>query len=425
MIRFEDVGEHVVLVYSPEQSEPSWLDHKLDDEGQVTFSRTLTVQQTDIVNSAQKNTQDDFDEDDRRFVIGAVEGGYRRIRKDVLGLKYDLLIDGGIRLHKKTFVAERDISIFRRIDDLTDEPIIIGGERVDAIPVDEFVELLRRFPTSSELRLYSFSRVSRILSEYMPTMSNAELRLQDYLKRREARRGNGLKSAGARIGVVSEIELEKFTYLRSRFVEMMKEAESYSESAWQAAVADLFLLVFPQYLAVLHNVCVKERYSKEEKSTDRYIDLMLVGANGSVDIIEIKKPFERALVSKRQYRNNHVPVRELSGSIMQAEKYLFYLSKSGRDGELSITRKHAGELPPDLEVKITNPKAIILAGRDHNLSAQEKFDLEFVRRKYSNVVDVISYDDLLRRLDNVIASLMARTGAMGAPGAVAVDGEAQ
>lgn len=418
MIRFEDVDERVVLVYSSERFEPSWLDHKLSDVGEVTFSRTLTVQQTDIVNSAQKNTDDDLDEDDRRFVIGAVEGGYRRIRKEVLGLKHDLLIDGGIRLDKKTFVAERDISIFRRIDDLTDEPIIIGGERVDAIPVDEFVELLRRFPTSSELRLYSFSRVSRILSEYMPTMSNAELRLQKYLKRREVRRGAGLKLAGGRIGVASELELEKFTYLRSRFLEMMKEAESYSESAWQGAVADLFLLVFPQYVTVLHNVHVKERYSNEEKLTDRYIDLMLVSANGSVDIIEIKKPFERALVSKRQYRNNHVPVRELSGSIMQAEKYLFYLSKSGRDGELSITRKHAGELPPDLEVKITNPKAIILAGRDHNLSAQEKFDLEFVRRKYSNVVDVISYDDLLRRLDNVIASLIARTGATTAPGDV-------
>jgi hypothetical protein len=138
---------------------------------------------------------------------------------------------------------------------------------------------------------------------------------------------------------------------------------------------------------------------------------MLVGANGCADIMEIKKPFQRGLVSKSRYRDNHVPVRELSGSIMQAEKYLFYLSKAGRDGEREITKKHASALPVDLEVRIANPKAIILAGRDNNLSAQEKFDLEFIRRNYSNVVDIISYDDLLRRLDNIVASLTARTAA--------------
>jgi len=191
-------------------------------------------------------------------------------------------------------------------------------------------------------------------------------------------------------------------------VEMLKDAEGYSEADWQATVADLFLLAFPQYVAVLRNVHIRERYSNESKSTKRHIDLLLVGANGCSDIIEIEKPFQRGLVSEETYRNNHVPVRELSGSIMQAEKYLFYLSKSGIDGEIHITTKHKSNLPSGLQIKITNPKAIILAGRDNNLSEQEKFDFEFVRRKYSNVVDIISYDDLLRRLENIIATLTKR-----------------
>lgn len=415
MIRFEDIDGQVVLVYSAEQAAPSWIDHKLDDEGSVTLAHTFTVRKSDVLNHGVDDDVDFIDEDTRLFVIGAVEGGYRRIRKDVLGLKQDLLVDESVGLQRRMFVAERNISIFYRIDDLTEEQIIIGGANVDAIPAEEFRELVRRFPTSSELRLYSYSRVTRILRDYLPTMSDAEARLQDYLERREERSVAARKVAASRVSAASELELEKFTYLRDRFVEMLKDAESYVESDWQAAVADLFLLIFPQYVAVLHNVHVKERYSNPTKPTDRYIDLMLVGANGSADIIEIKKPFERALISKRQYRKNHVPVLELSGSIMQAEKYLFYLSKAGREVELAITKKYAAELPDGLEVKITNPKAIIFAGRDYNLSAQEKFDLEFVRRKYSNVVDVISYDDLLRRLDNVIASLVARTGAGGAP----------
>src|SRR5699024_4662936 len=128
----------------------------------------------------------------------------------------------------------------------------------------------------------------------------------------------------------------KFTYIRAHLTEMLKDADSHAEADWQASVADLFLLIFPQYIAVLHKVRIKDQYSNESKSTHREIDLVLVAADGYVDIIEIKRPSERSLVSIGQYRDNHVPVRELSGALMQAEKYLFHLSKSGRDAERDI-----------------------------------------------------------------------------------------
>lgn len=415
MISFENREGQLVLAYSPEQAGPSWVDDKLDSEGEVTLSRTFTVQKTDLLSQVNDDDLDYFDEDLRQFVIGTVEEEYRRIRKDVLGLKHDLLIAKSLGLRQRTFVAERNISIFRRIDELADEQIVVGGPHIGAIPEEEFVRLLHEFPTSTELTHYARTRITRVLREYLESMSDAEERLANYMQRR-ARSGPATQAeVQGRIPVASELELEKFTYVRDRLGEMLKEAESYSEARWQAAVADLFLLVFPQYVAVLHNVHVKERYSNDSRSTDRYIDLMLVGANGCVDIIEIKKPFERGLVSKGRYRDNHVPVRELSGSIMQAEKYLFYLSKSGRDGEKAITKKHEANLPAGLEIKIANPKAIILAGRDSNLSEKEKFDFEFARRQYSNILDILSYDDLLRRLETIIATLAKRVGADGDP----------
>jgi hypothetical protein len=113
--------------------------------------------------------------------------------------------------------------------------------------------------------------------------------------------------------------------------------------------------VYPQYVAVLQGVQIKERYSDRTRATNRFVDLMLVDASGSIDIIEIKKPFRRGLVSKGRYRDNHVPVRELSGSIMQAEKYLFHLSKSGKESEEGIAAKYEKDLPDGLNVKITNP----------------------------------------------------------------------
>ena len=324
--------------------------------------------------------------------------------------------------NKHLVESVRDISIFRRIDDLIDEQIIIGGPRPGVIPEEEFLALLHEFPTSTELTLYARTRINRVLREYLESMSDAEERLATYMERRARSRATARAGAHGRITVANALEIEKFSYVRDRLAEMLSDAESYSEADWQTAVADLFLLIFPRYIAVLNKVRVKEWYSKDPGATNREIDLILVAANGYVDIIEIKKPIERGLVSKRLYRDNHVPVRDLSGAIMQAEKYLFYLSKSGRDGEREIAKRHASDLPEGLEVKIANPKAVILAGRDRDLSMEEKSDFEFIRRKYSNVVDIISYDDLLRRLDNVIESLKrrlaggARSGSSGREG---------
>lgn len=425
MISFEDHGSEVVLVYQPEQSGPGWLDDKLDSEGEATLSRTFTVQKKDLVATDPHDEFGFIDDDVRRFGIGTISDGYRTIRKDVLGLKHDLLLADSLRLRQKSFIAERNISVFRRIDDLIDEQIVVGGSRPGAIPADEFARLLHDFPTSTELTKYSWIRITRVLREYMETMSDAEQNLADYMERRASSHVKSLPGAHGRIPAASELELEKFTYVRDRLVEMLKDAETYSEADWQTAVADLFLLVFPQYVAVLRHVQVKEYYSQAPRFTVRDIDLMLVGANGCVDIIEIKKPFARSLVSKGKYRDNHIPVRELSGSLMQAEKYLFYLSKAGREGEKDIARKHGACLPAGLEVRIANPKAIILSGRDDALTDREKFDFEFARRAYSNVLDIISYDDLLRRLDNIIASLKSRTGArVEAAGSAEIGGSA-
>ena len=409
MISFDEHENQVVLIYQPEQSGPKWLDDKLASDGEHTLIHTFTVRAEDKLDSSIGEDEFSFDdEESRRFVIGTVEDGYRLIRRDVLGLKHDLLLANSVRLRKQTFVAERNISIFRRIDSLVNGQIVVGGLHPGAIPIEEFARLLYDFPTSTELTKYSWTRITRVLREYLETMSDAEQNLAEYMERRARSGPSARVEVHGRIPVANELELEKFTYVRHRLAEMLNDADSYPEADWQAAVADLFLLIFPQYVAVLHNVHVKERYSNESRSTDRFIDLMLIAANGCADIIEIKKPFARGLVSKRQYRDNHIPVRELSGSLMQAEKYLFYLSKSGRDGEKDITAKHTADLPAGLEVRIANPKAFILSGRDDGLSDREKFDFEFARRAYSNVVDIISYDDLLRRLDNIIASLSVR-----------------
>jgi len=403
MIGLDVDQDRLILLYGSDLRSFDWLDDKLMADGVATLSKVFTVRSADLL-----DLDGSENEDVRRFVIGDVTNEYYIVRADVLGIKHDLYLTTSHPVDRKTFVAERNISIFRRIDRLIDEQIVVGGPRERAIPLDEFERLLRTFPTSTELSRYADARVTRILREYLDTMSDAERRLVDYIDRRERAAAGRTGGTRGRLPVANELELAKFIYVRDRLVEMLEDVDGYSEPLWRESVADLLLLIYPQYVAVLQEVHVKEEYSKQSKPTDRYVDIALVDARGCLDIIEIKKPFDHSLMSKSRYRDNYVPNKELSGSIMQAEKYLFYLSKSGPRGEKAINDKYAKFLPDGLKVKIANPRAIILSGRDKNLTVQQLFDFEFARRKYANVMDIVSYDDLLRRLENVIASLEAR-----------------
>jgi hypothetical protein len=192
---------------------------------------------------------------------------------------------------------------------------------------------------------------------------------------------------------------------------MLKAVDSYLEKDWQKKILELLLFIFPKYIAVLENVHVKDFYSKPGKVTDRYIDLMLVDANGNIDIIEVKRPFDNALLSRNKYRDNHTPRTELAGSVMQSEKYLFHLNKWGQAGEREIYEKRKSELPVGMELKITNPKSMILLGRDNDFTGEQRFDFEIIRRKYANMIDIMTYDDLLRRLENIIVMMKRNASA--------------
>ena len=217
-----------------------------------------------------------------------------------------------------------------------------------------------------------------------------------------------------------QAEIDKFAYLRDTISEWLENAHAYSERDWQKMIMKIILLIFPKYIAVLENVGVADFYSSPNRTKKRYIDLCLVDASGNIDVIEIKKPFDNAILGKTLYRNNSLPAKELSGSIMQAEKYLFHLLKWGVAGERALSKQYGARLPSAMPIRTTNPKAIIILGQDRlpggqqPLSESQVRDLEVIKRKYANMMDILTYDDLLRRLNNIIDSLSQRSATIGA-----------
>lgn len=406
MIRFVNTSTGVEVEYESDfgpQNEWAWSE--LSDHGEVTVSQVFVFTRADLLNPPQKNKT--FDDDYYSFKFGTFEGGYVRIPGRFLGIKNALLISCDITLKRSIFVAERNISIFGRLSSLLEHsnPIVIGGARQDAIPKKVFEDLLKKFPNSYEMNRYADARVHTILAQYLDGMKDARGRYESYLNRN--------KSLGKNITLdldaVKRLEIEKYTLIRDLIKDALATKKNWSESDWQKLMLSFLLLLFPKYIKVLENVTIHDYYSNPLKKKDRYIDLALVDANGNLDIIEVKKPFDDKILRKSQYRDNSIPTSELSGGIMQAEKYLFHLSKWGIEGEKSITKHFAAQLPLGMKIRISNPKAIIIVGRDQMGSAgmthDQLLDFEIIKRKYANMMDIITYDDLLRRLDNTIAAL--------------------
>lgn len=406
MIRFVNTRTGVEVEYESDfGAQNEWAWSELSDHGEVTVSQVFVFTRADLLNPPKNNKT--FDDDYYSFKFGTFEGDYVRIPGRVFGIRNALLISCDITLKRSIFVAERNISIFGRLSSLLENsnPIVIGGTRQDAIPKSAFEDLLKKFPNSYEMNRYADARVHTILAQYLDGMKDARGRYENYLNRN--------KSLGKNITLdldaVKRLEIEKYTLIRDLIKDALATKKNWSEGDWQKLMLSFLLLLFPKYIKVLENVTIHDYYSNPPKKTDRYIDLALVDANGNLDIIEVKKPFDDKILRKSQYRGNSIPTSELSGGIMQAEKYLFHLSKWGVKGEESITKQFSTQLPSGMKIRISNPKAIIIVGRDQmgstGMTHDQLLDFEIIKRKYANMMDIITYDDLLRRLDNTIAAL--------------------
>lgn len=415
MIEFKVKNADIIVEYQSEMRANGWVWRVLKEQGKVRISHVFRFLFSDLLEQPSAEDQENIDGFTFQFRLASSDSDnseYYCITGRKLGLKNDVLIvKNGIKWSRKLFAAERNVSIFLRISKLiaSDKQIVIGGNRVDAIPIEVFTEMLEKFPNSRELDRYANARVTNIIGEYIDPQRDFRTQYEQYLKQRKTR----ILKIPLHAEELIDAEIEKFKFIHDTIQEALKSG-GYSEDEWQKMLIAFLPLIFPKYIAVIEKIPVEDQYTDPDRTIKREIDLGIVDVNGNIDIIEIKKPFDDVLLRKTLYRDNFVPTGDLSGTIMQAEKYLFYLSKLGRNGEEKITIKYMKSLPNGLNIRITNPKALLIIGRDcksdgsQALSQRQILDLEIIKRKYVNMVDIITYDDLLRRLSCVIASLECR-----------------
>lgn len=404
MINFITTNTGVVFKYDPETAGRSWVWNELETHSTVKISKVFYFDISDLLNPPSPNQ--DFDSYIYEFQFGTFSGGYIVIPGYILNVQNDLYISKDINLSRSVFAAERNVSIFGRLSRILNHsnPIFIGGGAAEAIPSNVFSELLNKFPNSYEMDKYANARVHMILEQYLEGMKDARELYETYLNKIAPKITSNLD-----LRIINELEIEKYTLLRDTIENALRTKQHWSEKDWQKLMVQFLLLLFPKYILVIENITIHDYYSIPGKKKDRYIDIGLVDSSGNLDIIEVKKPFDDKILRRTEYRGNSIPTSELSGGIMQAEKYLFHLSKWGIKGEDNLTKKYATKLPSGMSIHISNPKAIIIVGRDQidngNMTENQKLDFEIIKRKYTNMMDIITYDDLLRRLNRTISAL--------------------
>jgi hypothetical protein len=394
-IEFEKRDATLVLTYRP-QDDDEWVHRRFERGEALILKRTYRLQRGDLISGESYDDEEDiFDDRPLRFSIGRRVGEYYEVDDRILEVGVPILLHRDCEITWKWFTAGRRVSIFGVIAELRPRRIVVGGAEEGAIPEAAFRRLIEQFPTDYELHRYTRARVAAVVREYTDTKVDAERRYERYLEKRLPGPSGDITAA------FKTVERRKYRSLHSLLSRMLKEEETYTEAQWQSKILQIIRLLHPKYIQALENVSIRDL----DAGRRREIDILLVDASGNIDLLEIKKPFDKSVLSDSTYRDNHIPLRELSGAVMQIEKYIYYLNRWGLDGENKLSERYADKLPKGFRIKITNPTGMVIIGRDHNLTDAQKKDFEFVKRKYKSIMDIVTYDDLLRRLDFVLKQL--------------------
>lgn len=397
-VDIECTGSFILLNYET-SSEAKWIGEKIDRNGFVSIKQEhFYFHREDIKSSEYDELRDTTA---IQFIIGRLKEEHYEIPAYVFQTQHNILIHKDDKITKRKFSIIVENKLFKAIEDTIQAQVIIGGEGKNSIPYKDFIYIVDSCPTKTELLFYTRKRISNSLNDYFDNVRDYGKRYEKYLTRLQKRTPieNTLAS-------VAEYETKKYSFILDKLQKMLQTEESYAEKTWRNEIIQIITLIYPKYVAAVKELCIKG--TVREKAENRFVDIALFDVNGNIDVIEIKKPCDQIpLLSSGKYRDNYVPSKDLAGAIMQVEKYIYHLKRMGKEGEKELTaqihKKRRGDsMIENMKVRITNPRGMVIMGRSADLSEEQKNDFEIIRRKYANIVDIVTYDDLIHRLECLI-----------------------
>ena len=391
---FELINKELLLSYSPENG-TDYIIQKIEQNETIRIKNTFLL--------SKEYLRSETDEETIQFLIGKEEGSYIKIESEVFETSHNFFFDKNIKFKPSIFVAHRNISILKKLDELINKDFYIGGEweKKKGISLEMFNKLLDLFPKTAELNKYADNRIASILKEFFPECDRYEKIFDSFINKKDLtlKKICNTKPSNANL----QIEYAQFKSVLSQLNEMLSSSVTIAEPKWQNQIKDIVCLLYPKYIYSSREIEFSgiDAYKKKP-------DFILVDSNGYIDILEIKKPDVQLLTEQASYRHNYIPVRELAGAVQQIEKYIFCLNSLDTSKQRVIEKLKSDPVLKDIDVEIVNPQGMLILGRSNDFNSQQKRDFELIKRQYKNIADIMTYDDLLHRLQNIISSLEKR-----------------
>lgn len=378
--------DFLICEYTPFTLNTSFIFDKISQDGSYTLKRTFSISNDEILEKKEEYI---------KFIVGEKEDCYYHLNNKVLGIEHNIFIHEDMKTNISSFIAHENISIMKKIDNIIDEDLYIGGESGN-LPESVFEELIKKFPNKRELYLYSNMRIGVLIQDYLLTKKENHINYENYMSNKNR---NTIIKKNKDIVIekkIAENEYLKYQYIKEKLVKMLENEKFYLEKDWQKEIANILTLIFPMYQLVVDEVMIETDEGKKRP------DFVFIDVNGNIDIAEIKKSYNIPIMTKTKYRNNYVASKELTGTLMQIEKYIYHLTRTAKKSEEIIKKKVFNQTQEAVDIYIRNPRGMIILGRSDKLNVEQLRDFEILRRKYKHVADIISYDDLVHRLDSLL-----------------------
>lgn len=386
-------NENLIFEYSSNDS-LEWLVKKINDgEG---YLNGFNFNKEDIL---------ELDEDERliKLSLAKKNGDYYQICIDKKNT-YLLYKDINLDIDVSKIMVSKYSNIFNTIPKfIIDKNVIkIGGPDCD-IPTEDFNKLLASFPTNREKELYYCKKVQLILENYFENITDYNSKYERYVKNKSFINNIFKKD----ISELVTYDIERYELILASLKKNLNKSEEFSEADWKQYIAEIILLLFPKYINYHKEAYVKLTKSRKKRE---FIDFILVKDNGAVDVLEVKKPDCNSIISNATDHGNYYSTKTLSTVVMQTEKYVYNLNRNIESTENSFDFKYSKEYPGNFKFRIMNPKGLIIIGQADKYSKEQLEDLEIIRRMYSNIIEIITYDDMINMLERQIELLKKRCG---------------
>ncbi|HTH93284.1 MAG TPA: Shedu immune nuclease family protein [Candidatus Paceibacterota bacterium] len=328
------------------------------------------------------------------IVYGTFKGGLLYFLNDRFSDKkvfhFEILRDGKSLITNtknglKVLLAYDDVlSMVQKLTSISYEAKIERGEEVDLSLYNTFPKYFKKSNAEKSSRNKARRLLRNLDISTIPQLKNQEAqKIVDYFIELIEKRSNKQSFFNLAKLKLDEVSIENVILKLKDYIE-----NNAKESEWTTFLIENLFVIDSKYIYAVPEINLT-------LGGNRRVDFGLIDSDGYLDIFEIKRPNTKIFETQPDH-GNYFWHEQAVQAIVQAEKYLYSATRKGSQLVEDLQRERGVELP----FKVIRPRAFLLMGSSSQFKNVNMVDDFQVLRRSQKNIEIILYDDLLKRIQN-------------------------